>query len=1231
MGILKARSGKKLRVWRLLAGLAGSLALALACSHAASATTIHPYYYSENFFDGSGSTGGPFGGPVRGPAQLSIDQHSESVYVNVNESIAKFTFSGAPSPFSDPSLVGGNELPVGARNVNLTVDNTSASTAGNLYVEVTPPSASPPVRAFASSGAELQGTGFPLGGFSQNCGVAVDPEGDIWIADSGSDELIEFSPDGTPKSRISVRPVQPCQLEIDGNGNFYTGERPDHVGFPVGPVRKYSPSGQFLYMLDPGWTRAIAIDYSNNNVFVDHGGDISEYDSNGALLDNFGTPDPAHSYPGLGSEEQQYAYRSGGIAVNSANHDLYVSDEREYGGTLHVEIFKEGEGKVVPTVVAQAANPTVGGATLHGTVDADGGGDTADCYFEWGAAGEWQSPVYPETVPCSPSGPFSGTGPNPVTAQLTGLSKGTTYHYRLVAKNANGVLAKSNDIAFQPQGPASIVDETLSDVNTDSARFSFDVDPNGGDTSYHVEIGTAPCSANPCTSVPLVDPHLPETLGVQHASQQLGGLNPGTTYYARIVVTNALGSVKGLDYVFRTYDTDVGGIDPCPNAYLRQQTRSTGLLDCRAFELVSARDAGGYDVESDLVPGQTPLVAQPRAVDKVVYSLHFGTIPGIAGSPTNFGLDAYVASRDQRDGWSTKYVGIPAKGTPSTTAFGSLLEAADQNLSAFAFGGDGICSPCFADGTTGIPVRLPDGSLVQGMAGSLDPGPADQDGLVLKRLSADGTHLIFGSTAQFEPDGNQGGDTSIYERDLQSGTTQVVSKTPAGANLPCLGGLGTCHAPGDAHGIASLDVSADGSRVVVAQRISTDSNGNDYWHPYIHIGASQDTLDLAPGTTSGVRYVGMSADGTEVYFTTKDQLLAGDTDSSADLYRADVSSTSVTLSLISTGTSAGNTDSCDPVPGAGENWNEVGSSSPENCSVTAVAGGGGVARDGGAVYFLSPEKLDGGSSGTQDWPNLYLARPGSSPKFVATLEPDNRIVRSWLTGSALPGYGYLQVTPNGGVAIFDSQLPLTGYPNDGHSEIYRFGATDNSLDCVSCAPTGATATASTALSPFGSNLTDDGRVFFTTADGLVLRDTNHRKDAYEWSGGTVELISTGTGLEDSGLLSVSADGVNAYFFTHESLVPQDANGSAMKIYDARVDGGIPYNPPAPPCEASDECHGPGTAAAAPPDIGTYQGTGGQFAAKGNPTAGRCKRPRVKRHGRCVKVRKPPRKGNRHHG
>ena len=71
-------------------------------------------------------------------------------------------------------------------------------------------------------------------------------------------------------------------------------------------------------------------------------------------------------------------------------------------------------------------------------------------------------------------------------------------------------------------------------------------------------------------------------------------------------------------------------------------------------------------------------------------------------------------------------------------------------------------------------------------------------------------------------------------------------------------------------------------------------------------------------------------------------------------------------------------------------------------------------------------------------------------------------------------------------------------------------------------------------------------------------------------------ISTGTSPFDSSLLGVSANGNDVYFFTRDTLVPQDENGELVKIYDARGIGGFYVTPEPPPCKASDECHGAGS-------------------------------------------------------
>ena len=49
----------------------------------------------------------------------------------------------------------------------------------------------------------------------------------------------------------------------------------------------------------------------------------------------------------------------------------------------------------------------------------------------------------------------------------------------------------------------------------------------------------------------------------------------------------------------------------------------------------------------------------------------------------------------------------------------------------------------------------------------------------------------------------------------------------------------------------------------------------------------------------------------------------------------------------------------------------------------------------------------------------------------------------------------------------------------------------------------------------GRYLTDDGRTFFYSPDGLVSYDTNHLRDIYEFVDGRPQLITTGTANQDS--------------------------------------------------------------------------------------------------------------------
>ena len=50
-------------------------------------------------------------------------------------------------------------------------------------------------------------------------------------------------------------------------------------------------------------------------------------------------------------------------------------------------------------------------------------------------------------------------------------------------------------------------------------------------------------------------------------------------------------------------------------------------------------------------------------------------------------------------------------------------------------------------------------------------------------------------------------------------------------------------------GIGELDISRDGSRIVIGHLVA-EAGAAKYWHLYMNIGDSAKTIDLTPGTTS---------------------------------------------------------------------------------------------------------------------------------------------------------------------------------------------------------------------------------------------------------------------------------------------------------------------------------------------------------------------------------------------
>jgi hypothetical protein len=1191
--------GGALPLSRVLIGVMGAVALcALLIASSAAAKTVYPYEYA-GFFDGTGSSKGQFKSQLAG---IDYWPAGQNLMVSVSGEpgiIAKFTKTGTPAKFTALNNGAGRDyIDLGSSTTGeVAVDkSTSPDSGGNVYVQS---------YGFSSNGLPLpEFKNEAFGG----CGYADGPNGEFFTFTNGNGqaELHELDPPTFKQTHVylteeTFSDPEMCNMRIDGQRNFYgfwldagggAFEPPWAIKLPANPIANKSggtatrlPEQEFRYRLNwsccgktpeyqEGFPLHLGVDRSNDDVYlaetINTGNfeddAVSVYDKNGGLLTKFGMAEG--SYEGLRNV--------GGVAVDPVTHDVFVTNNRVYAGeTRHVDRFVRGAPVVVPTTdTEQSTQPTTPGqATLHGVLNPDGVA-TTECYFEYG-----ETPGLGTKAPCTEGNVQNGSADIDVTAPAEGLNKGTKYWVKLFAKNANGVSDGGPEQFIAQSKP--IDNPVFADnVNTDGVRLNATVDPNGGRTWYYWEYGPTEAYGSQTVEKRLrretsTETELPTSL-VQpfSVSDLVVGLQSDTEYHFRLVTRNEQGTSTSPDQFIVTYAPEQ---EPaCPNQLDRQQTGSQFLPDCRAYELASTSYSGGADVLSTTVPGKDPLVAYPDASGKLLYSLDSSIVPGVPGDPTNLGADPYVAVRGT-SGWSTSYVGLPSGGMADQGLFGSPLYEASADLGEFAFGGPDICHPCFGDGSTNVPLRR-DGALEKGMAGSLNPA-ADPAGDVRKRFSADGSTFVFGADKRFEASGNEG-SVSIYARDLGTGATQVVSTMPNGSTMT--GG-----------GIAELGISSDGSRVLVGKQVGVDAAGNKSYDLYMHVAGSANSIEVVD-SASGVIFNGMNRDGSKVFFTTSDQL-AGDTDTSSDLFVADVTGTS-TITRLSTGSGSGNSDACAP---AG-NWNVV--SGGPNCSVVGIAGGGGVAEDEGTVFFLSPELLDGATNSgepdnqpTANQPNLYSVKPGDAPEFVATIDSGPPIkhpaVVNGRDNTETHSYGDFQVTPNGRYAVFSSVLPLTGYETMGHSQLYRYDSVEDLVECVSCNPTNQPGQADNALSSHGLNLTDDGRVFFTTLETFALRDTNAKQDVYQWTEGDTKLVSSGLGRDDSALLSVSADGKDAFFFTRDILSRLDGNGNAIKVYDAREDGGFLVENTPQPCAAADECRGAGTQQPGPPPINTATGEG----------------------------------------
>jgi hypothetical protein len=182
---------------------------------------------------------------------------------------------------------------------------------------------------------------------------------------------------------------------------------------------------------------------------------------------------------------------------------------------------------------ASAMTPT--GATLNATLNPNGSVTTY--HFEYGT-----STAYGSSSASAVS--TDGVVDEAASIQLTGLSAGTTYHYRLVADNGTGGVQYGADGVFYTAPGAPV---TATGVTVFAADLHGVVNPHGAATTYRFDYGTSSAYGQ----------STPETGdgdgdGEQVVTAAIGELTPDTTYHVRLVATSNGQTTSSEDRTFTT-------------------------------------------------------------------------------------------------------------------------------------------------------------------------------------------------------------------------------------------------------------------------------------------------------------------------------------------------------------------------------------------------------------------------------------------------------------------------------------------------------------------------------------------------------------------------------------------------------------------------------------------------------------------------------------------------------
>jgi DNA-binding beta-propeller fold protein YncE len=345
-----------------------------------------------------------------------------------------------------------------------------ADTGNSRIVEVDPTGQM--IRAIGANGGAGGASNAP-GAFNYPLSVAVAPNGDLYVADSKNCRIEHFTGSGTYLSSFGTCGLgqgqlkEPSGVAVSSDGQtIYVADR------SANRISVFTAGGMFVANWGreggngsagsgAGWfnfPESVAVLPDGNIVVVDRGNNrVEVLDPSGNWLRTIGGPGSS-----LGLFNVPVAVRTtsqGEILVCDAEGRVQVFDEDGTplyqwgntgyvlgqlntptgiavdGSTIWVTNYSTGtlERFTFPTATATTGQPAPSqtSATLNGAVDPGTG--VASYWFEWGTTAAYGHRTTP-----------AASAAGPVSARLTGLEAGTTYHVRLVARTMSGTSGGSD-------------------------------------------------------------------------------------------------------------------------------------------------------------------------------------------------------------------------------------------------------------------------------------------------------------------------------------------------------------------------------------------------------------------------------------------------------------------------------------------------------------------------------------------------------------------------------------------------------------------------------------------------------------------------------------------------------------------------------------------------------------------------------------------------------------------